>query len=349
MIHYQDVISHMLYKLNGERTISSAFHILRGKRSSQTLQDIHLFGLQPYYGIYPKLRSATYHRWIDSFVSQNLIIIRDESFECTGKIHFQTGNLRDKINGFKYHRVDLDWFSAIQLVCQTLSNIHKQNKHFIPVIDDVEIQYQVKQLMKKYRHHDQLVHLFHNELKSVLEQIGELEAELMVQQFTGANRIGLSKKQLADDYQVYEEDIHLTTMSAIHQLIQIVEYNTEEYPILNLFISQKRHQSITDSAEKTYRFLNNGLTLKEIENIRQLRPSTIRDHVVEIATQLEHFDIDSFVSKDIEEKIIRVIEKVETRRLKVIKEQLDDHISYFQIRLVLAKYNHSKVSVMANG
>ncbi len=43
----QTMILFCLQKINGERTIYSIYHLLKGKKSSQTIQDTHLFHLQP--------------------------------------------------------------------------------------------------------------------------------------------------------------------------------------------------------------------------------------------------------------------------------------------------------------
>ncbi|MGO4076159.1 recombinase RecQ, partial [Staphylococcus aureus] len=42
-----------VYKLNGERSISAVYHLFKGKKSSQTIQDASLFQLSKYFGCYP--------------------------------------------------------------------------------------------------------------------------------------------------------------------------------------------------------------------------------------------------------------------------------------------------------
>ena len=40
---FHQILLQIFQKLNKERTISAAYHVLRGKRSGQTIQDIGLF------------------------------------------------------------------------------------------------------------------------------------------------------------------------------------------------------------------------------------------------------------------------------------------------------------------
>ena len=49
------IILDCLVQINGERTIYSIFHILKGKKSSQTIQDSHLFEISHYFRIFPSL------------------------------------------------------------------------------------------------------------------------------------------------------------------------------------------------------------------------------------------------------------------------------------------------------
>lgn len=42
-------------KLDGEKTANAALHLLRGKRSGQTIQDVKYYDLKMFFGLLPKL------------------------------------------------------------------------------------------------------------------------------------------------------------------------------------------------------------------------------------------------------------------------------------------------------
>ena len=78
-IHYEsffDTINHHQVELDGERTIYAGFHLLRGKRSGQTLQDVEYYGLKAFFGIVPKL---TVERFDEAAK-----LLRDWGFISTG-------------------------------------------------------------------------------------------------------------------------------------------------------------------------------------------------------------------------------------------------------------------------
>ena len=52
MSYIESIILNCLKQLNGERTIYSIYHLLKGKKTSQTIQDAHLFEITHYFGVY---------------------------------------------------------------------------------------------------------------------------------------------------------------------------------------------------------------------------------------------------------------------------------------------------------
>ncbi|RPF55743.1 helix-turn-helix domain-containing protein [Aquisalibacillus elongatus] len=351
MIQFNKLLLYMLSRLDKQRTISSAFHILRGKKSAQTIQDIHLFQMQHVFGVYQNLDPNIYHKWIQYFKDSSWLTIDEDTYTLTDQGYDVLNDWHDftisGLNGFKYHRIDRKWDESVKLLVQTLSNLSYGDKYFIPVTDDLHIQFRVKQLIKKYQQDKKLLtQKFTSELYQVLHALSDEQAAFISKQLTGYNRIGLSKVQLAEEYDLLVDDIHITHIQIIHQMLKIIESDQQRFPILNSIIPvQNQQYGMTESAFRTFQLIEKGYTLPEIESLRQLKTSTIHDHVVEIATRVDHFDIGAYVDQKTIDQVGQVINKSESRRLKDIKLQLDEAVTYFQIRLVLAKFNQIKESV----
>lgn len=49
------------------------------------------------------------------------------------------------------------------------------------------------------------------------------------------------------------------------------------------------------------------------------------------------FSIEMFMEKEKIDKVIKVIEALQTRKLRVLKQEVGEDISYFEVRLVLAR------------
>jgi uncharacterized protein YpbB len=105
----------------------------------------------------------------------------------------------------------------------------------------------------------------------------------------------------------------------------------------SLLANFEQKDSLTLSSRKTWELLNQDFSLEEIASIRHLKISTIEDHLVEFALNIEEFSIHSYVEEETQQKILEISRQEATRQLKVIRNFLKE-TSYFQIRLVLAKY-----------
>ena len=54
-MNLSSILLSIISRIDGERTIYAGLHLLRGKRSGQTLQDVEYYGLKSFFGILPKL------------------------------------------------------------------------------------------------------------------------------------------------------------------------------------------------------------------------------------------------------------------------------------------------------
>jgi len=87
---------------------------------------------------------------------------------------------------------------------------------------------------------------------------------------------------------------------------------------------------------QTYELYQQGMTIDEIAQTRNLKPGTIIQHLCFLIEKGKEVDINKFVD-DKKQKLIRqTAKKVGTDTLTPIKEKLGDEITWDEIRLVLA-------------
>lgn len=79
------------------------------------------------------------------------------------------------------------------------------------------------------------------------------------------------------------------------------------------------------------------MPLEEIAQQRNLTENTIINHLARCEKKGKSIDWSRFIDPEKEKKIIQVIEKVGTEKLKPIKEALPQEITYEDIRLVICK------------
>ncbi|WP_138416897.1 helix-turn-helix domain-containing protein [Aquibacillus sediminis] len=339
------VLLDCIRKINSERSISSIYHLLTGKRSAQTLQDAHLYQLENYFGIYKTITRDELASVIKQLERQKCIESNQNAetaqISVVGKGLLDDASIFLELTGFngmKYENISSHLEQRLLLLIQTITNIEARNNRFVAIVEDVGTQQFVKEIYNtmKNRRREWLRGLF-KEIHSFLRTIPQNQASIFVDRLTGYDQFGLSKEQLAQKYQVSKHDIAVTLQLIIHKLLTFLLNETKNSLYLSTLIKDYVEQTfITNSAAETLNLFQRGYNLEQIMSIRKLKESTIHDHLVEIAYADADFNIEPFVTKDSFVEIARVIDELDSRKLKVIKQHLNENYSYFQIRLVMA-------------
>lgn len=338
---FESIILTCLNRINGERTSSSVYHLLKGKRSIQTLQDARIFQIENFYGIHKNLSKQHYDKFIQLCLERNWIRkCADDTYLVINDSEISATNWLKKFNGMRYVDKTDVFYKRLLLLIQTLTNTKQNNLSFIPIIDDYRIEKWVKKVYQKLRGKEaKFLERIHSELEKILSNLTATEASLFVDRLTTYNHYGLSIAQLSTLYKMEKDDIFLQMTSILHQLLNLIEVG--DYPILASIIKDvDSRKHITLSANKTYQLLLEGYSIDYIARIRNLKRNTIYDHIVEIALYNNDFTIDQYVSKSLQTEIIDAIHKTNSFKLKDIKEYILSDVTYFQIRLVMAVLNN---------
>ncbi len=341
----QGMICTILAAFHGERTVSAVFHLLKGKKSAQTIQDGSFFNVLCYFGIFPRFDRALFERDLDELTDAGDITYSDEKATLTEQgvnklkeYHLKRQGLK-KLNGWRYHMYNDKVWLRLCLYIQTLSYVVGEDRQFYPITHRLDIQQWVKRALpsspsvRKAR----LTQLY-QELYTFLSGCEEKEAMITVHQLSGTTKVGLTIQQLSDYLEMDVVDVYLCHLIALHKLYYELEHEEGRYPVLaSMLTDLKQKVVLTESAKKTYELLSRGLSLIKISEVRKLKQNTIEDHIVEIVLQHPDFSIRPFIDERTEQVIRNKIEQLKTSRLRELKEQLPSDISYFMLRIVLAK------------
>ncbi len=336
--------------LNKERSISAIFHIITGKKSIQTVQDIHMYQLKSFYGVYPSLDKAVFQKQIRYLIKEDCLRICNEEKQIYKLTPVGSRRLNEVgesstlklLNGFRFAGLEKIYFDRLRLLLQTLINSRMGNFNFIPVIENKEVEVWVKWYYIKIKPTRSKVLLhFYEELEMLLSRFPDIVAEMFVDRLTGYKNFGKSVYQLAQQYGVQKDEIQLQITAYLHYILETVEREKDCFPYLaSIADDLSANTSLTKTAQATYQLLKNGMPVQRIARIRNLKINTIQDHIVEIALYDVHFPIEKYVSQADQQEIINAHVETNSYKLSVIKEHVPNRIDYFQIRLVLAVLNH---------
>ena len=343
------IVLHCLTLINGERTVYSVFHILKGKKSAQTIQDSYLYGISKYFRTYASLNREDFQEVLHYLHKQHFIEVTDfekgnykltNTTKTTLEEHVKLQALPVHLKGLQYHMIAQSYWERFSLLFQALSNAMYRYTKYYSVQRDVSIQRWVKEFLLRSKDVRFLANQLYKELVSVLSEVDQQQADLFVLKLSGYESIGYSHKQIAACLDLDETFVHFTFLDTVHLLIEKADQNPKEYPVLAYIGSDlvTAHKSpITQSSLATLAYYKKGMDLDEIAKIRKLKRSTIEDHIVELAIYQADFDVNPFINERLLALILQVAAENGTKQLKQIKEAISEEVSYFQIRLALAK------------
>ncbi|CEG27690.1 helix-turn-helix domain-containing protein [Bacillus sp. B-jedd] len=345
--YFETMVLYCLARLKGERTIYSIFHLFKGKRSAQTIQDAHLYSLSALFHSFGALERKDLERVVSKLLHQNLISEMDSqrySLTNDGNRYLSSllkqSPLPPHLDGLKYNQLGRRLWERLSLLVQVCSYISRNDSNYIPIQKGRDAQQWIKSLFKNMNPQDRglLPAKLLKELKYVLEEGRGIRPDILVLRLSGYRAAGLTTSQAARELEMDEFYCHLEFLGVLHYLCKMLAEKPENYPLLTLLAGDAGEElPLTQSAKQTYKFLKEGLSIESIAAVRGLKSSTVEDHIVEITLNIPGFPIEPFVTADEIERIIELSSGLATRQLRVLKEKAGG-ITYFKIRLILAKF-----------
>jgi uncharacterized protein YpbB len=326
-------------RIDGERTIYAGLHLLRGKKSGQTLQDVEYYGLKEFFGIVPKLSAERFEEAAKQLSDWGFISTMDDSFvKLTETGRVEVGKLRSyRFNGWDYRGREIIFFGRLSLAVQTVSNFKEKQKSFMPAQKDLDIQSFVKILLYNQRISDPaFAKGISNELRLCItrSEMDERQKLIITHRLTGFGLTGWTWDQLADNLKLNPFDVRLLFIEGLHMMLAVIIPSTDLPFLRKIAESVKVSTYLTDSSVITKRLFDRGFSIAEIVTARNLKKSTIEDHFVEMSINDADFPLTQFVSAEDADAVAVKVKEIGTRRLRLLKSEFEK-LSYFQLRLIL--------------
>jgi ATP-dependent DNA helicase RecQ len=144
----------------------------------------------------------------------------------------------------------------------------------------------------------------------------------------GERKLNLYGEEILSIISNYVKEMGIDLQEETHNQMQAVKAEKEE-----------------DRAEKmkshiiTYNLYMSGMPISEITKIRGLTSITIEGHIFQAYSEGYDINLDDFIPKEAEGIILKVINELkDISKLKPIKENLPDNISYTAIKAVIYKH-----------
>ncbi|TVP82824.1 MAG: hypothetical protein EA344_11180 [Alkalicoccus sp.] len=336
----------VLSKMNGSRTVSGPLHLLKGKRSSQTIQDIALFQCDKWAAALKHVPYSRLRKVEEQLYARNMVRTENKSAFLTENGFTYLNKYRETMDTLSFNGRKWEWDNEAEIFWQRLSLLvqavsHKQYKsrYYLPVYAPYEVKTYVKNIMRQKNSKNLAEELFQF-IYTHLKEAGEESAELFTARLSGYSYTGRTFSQI-ENQSAPVVLTYLQFRSVIHHMLEDLERRPEE--LYGLFPFKEAASQVTASAARTGKAVKEGRNLQETARFRKLKESTIEDHLVELAMHDPSFEYERFISSNILGNIFEAVEKLSgERKLKDIREALGKEVSYFHIRLALALLHKNK-------
>ena len=308
-LSYLDYFYLSLFSQVQSKKKSTIYHILNGKKTASILYSTEKYQLTYYFSLFPKLDRVQFNKSIEKMVHLNYLLLSEqkdsyflsEEGKNTGSLFFSNHYYPKQLNFLQDGLALINFWRTLQLITQVLSEIRYKNKNYIPIEKDLGKQLWLKQWLKKKKiSKQQLAMEFGQEWILILRDLPLLNAEIIAANLSGHENTGKTQKQLAETFKKESVEIHLIVLDSLALIGQIIDKNTLNVPLFRCIYKEMHltYEGTTKSARLTKQYLLDGYSLEEAANYRQLKSSTVNEHIIEISIMDPLFDLTTVVPSD---------------------------------------------------
>lgn len=229
----------------------------------------------------------------------------------------------------------LDLLAARQrllLAVQVVSQYAHSAKRYYPLATDLETRQAVRNWFHQSKN-SQLPEQVFNALKNSLEKLSPATASVVTDLFTGYAQPGLTADQIARAQQRTSWSVTLMQFDGVMQIAQ--DARNPDHPLRPLFWPLWQ-SPVTRSAQQTLAAVSQGRRVEQIATIRQIKPGTAREHLLEAAIllPLTQFPYDWLLTSAMRAAFAtHLTGPIDAWQYTALPQELQDRYSFFDFRL----------------
>lgn len=277
--------------------LTTLYQILIGKKTSSVLSYAFFMDLLPYLGSFPQLSEAKFQQIIKKLCNESDVELKDGLLFFTQEqttTSFLDEQEYQAINYFRFGRKDETAWRLIQFFIQQLTM--KQPNETIALET-------TPYYMEILRHiqledTDETKQRVYEELHALFSKLPSQQSDLLVATLSGGTIAGETFYQVFPEIETIKGQLYRASAwhSLYHEVLQHKDY------ILYRVIKQPFLENLNQSVLTTRRAFLEHQSIETIARKRQLKESTIRDHLIEWAILDDQFPFALFPMEAIDEQ-----------------------------------------------
>lgn len=276
-----------LFKSGDKLKLSSVCHLLNGKRTASVLTFGFFQDSLSFFGLFPTMILEILEKSCLELCVKGLLSRESDRFVITEKganlLSNEGTQLASMFDGVTYSRTAQSFFELLLFATQVVSNASYQESNYIPIDSNNFHHYQVKRWYAKHKVSPSFITDFYAEWERLVLTLPEEKRRGLVAMLSGFTQVGQTFDQVFYQKEQHQNKIenYLAKIALQHSLIKEVDQFEKEYPLFNSLYGILLENAGNHSASETYRLSKEGQSIDAIKYKRQLKESTIVDHIIE--------------------------------------------------------------------
>lgn len=331
------------FSLDRELRLPQVLHVLRGKRTPSMYYLTEINKWHHGFSLAKNMQTEKVEQVFDGLLESNLISRSGDGYMLTAAgqealtRYFSGHYFPARIQSFANINLRRPFWERMQLYTQVFSEFSYKNSQYIPIVKHPLHQENVRQLFQAAGDNREAVFSqWKNEQYFLFERMPEKEANTVANFLTGHNVIGMTRKQMADFHQMTDTEFHFYLMDTMELMIETIKQLKENLPLIHEILQQLNRETnfgLAASTFQTYLLLRNGKSIEEISIQRNIKPNTVKEHLLEIAFTLDDFDYNAFIPAGIYMGLKSDFSKQANLSYKEARERWEE-LEFYQYRLV---------------
>lgn len=320
-----------------DRRIRVIENLLRGKKTVSTLYWGQRYHLLPLLNLDKQLdrggldnavQELQRRHWLTVDTEQKTLRLTDQGAQALAETPTYQPQTVD-------NWVNLDIMAARQrllLAVQVASQYAHSTARYYPLATDQETRQHVRQWFHSAKG-PALAPALAQALVASLAQLPASTADIMTDQFTGFGQPGLTLEQLALAHQTTLWQVRLRQFDGVTQIARDARH--PEHPLHDLLAPLWRIP-VSSSAQATLAAVSAGGDLQQVANRRQIKLSTVREHLLEAAIMLPltDFPYDSVLPQSVRTDFQAAVQgNLDDWQYSALPQAMQDRYDFFYFRL----------------
>lgn len=284
---------------------SQILHTLRGKKTPSMYYLVEKNQWHHGFSLEKGIKESDLISIIRLALRKKILIEKDKGFLLTSKGEkylsdfFKNHYYPKRVKQFKNIEIYKVLWEQLQLFTQVFSEYSYQNNNYTPIIKNPLAQEKVKKFFKLANKNLGFSLLeWMKEQKFIFNYLEKEKANVLTNFLTGHKQIGKTRKQLANQLKMLDYEFKFYLRDLIEEVIEVIKIHSRNLPLLISILDQINKDyffSMSKSTYETYEMLYKGESIQKISSYRNIKESTVKEHILEIAFILEEFPIRKYI------------------------------------------------------